>query len=151
MEWFRSRIGVLPCMWNVAISNTPHCHLMHPMVFKIFNESRCMGYLVAMMSICNCTHKTRSWSNGQAFEYIIWPKIDNTFVQSSIVGICFTTYSAHVLCTCHKHKKTLASNQTLLHGKTSSIEISFYSSLIKCLRMSIKHEIKHVLMKTNAM
>jgi hypothetical protein len=103
-----------------------------------------LGYLVAMMPIYSCTHKTWSWSNGQALEYIICPKADNTFVQSSVVGIFFTS-SAHALHTCYKHKKTLALDQTLMHGKTSSIKINSFSSLIKCLWMSSKHEIKHAL------
>jgi ribosomal protein L32 len=107
-----------------------------------------LGYLVAMMSICSCTHEIGSWSNGQAHEYIIWPKVDNTFVQSSIVGIFFRAFFAHVLHTCHKHKKTLAPGQTLLHGKTSSIEISSFSSPIMCWWMLSKHEIEHALMKT---
>ncbi len=46
-------------------------------------------------------------------------------------------------------KKTLALGQTLLHGKTSSIKISYYSSLIKCMWMWSQHEIEHALMKIN--
>jgi hypothetical protein len=108
---------------------------------KYSMNQNALGYLVAMMSICSCAHKTWSWSSGQAFEYIIWPKTNNTFVRFFVVGIFFTTFFAHVLHTCHKHKKTFAPGQTLLHGKTSSIEISYSSNLIKCLWMSSKHEI----------
>jgi hypothetical protein len=45
MEWFHNRIGVLPYMWNVVIANTPHSHLMQPMVLKACNESRCIGII----------------------------------------------------------------------------------------------------------
>jgi hypothetical protein len=48
-------------------------------------------------------------------------------------------------------KKTLAFGQTLMHEKTSSLEISFSNSLIKCLWTSSKHEIEHALTKINAL
>jgi hypothetical protein len=82
---------------------------------------------------------------------MIWPKVDNIFVWSSVVGISFIAFSTHALQTCHKYKKTLALGQTLLREKTSFIEIRSSSSLIKCLWMSSKHEIEHALMETNAL
>jgi hypothetical protein len=61
---------------------------------------------------------------------------------------CFLQHFLPMLCAHVTNiKKTLAPGQTLLHGKTSSIKISSSSILIKCLWMSSKHEIKHVLTK----
>jgi hypothetical protein len=149
-------------LWNdsiTALVSCPTCGMLqlptHHIIalcvqwsLRYSMNQNALGYLVAMMSICTCTHKTWSWSSGQAHEYIIWPKVDNTFVRSSVVGIFFKAFFAHVLHTCHKHKKTLALGQTLLHGKTTSIEISSFSSLIMCRCMSSRHEIEHALMKT---
>jgi len=64
------------------------------------------------------------------------------------LAIIFTTFYAHALCTCHKHKNTLGPNQTLLHENTSTIKISFCNNLIKCLWMLIWHEINHAMMET---
>jgi hypothetical protein len=64
----------------------------------------------------------------------------------------FLQYFVPVLCAHATNiKKTLAPNLTLLHGKMSSIEISSCISLIKCLWMSNKHEIKHAWMETNVL
>jgi hypothetical protein len=41
---------------------------------------------------------------GQACEYMIFPKVDNIFIWSFALVICFTTFSTHGLHTCHKHK-----------------------------------------------
>jgi hypothetical protein len=82
---------------------------------------------------------------------MIWPKAYNTFVRSSTFVIFFTTSSTHVLHTCHKHKKKRPLAKHLLHGKTTSIEISSFNNLIKCLWMSSKHEIEHAWIKTNVL
>lgn len=77
---------------------------------------------------------------------MIFPIVDNTFVQSSIVANFLITFFAHVLRTCHKHKKKFGPwLWTLLHENTSTIEISFCNTLIKCLWMSIWHEINHAM------
>ncbi len=99
------------------------------------------------MSICSCAHKIRSWSNGQVHEYMIFPKVNYYYFRLLHLQIIFPTFYACALCTCHKHKISLAPSQILLHGKTSTIEIRFCNSLEKCIWMSIWHEIYHVLWK----
>jgi hypothetical protein len=79
------------------------------------------GKLVPNNLICCFAHIIRSKLVGHPFEYIILPRAHKTLVRSSIDAIFFTTFSTHVLRTCHKHKSTLALGQTLLHGKTISI------------------------------
>jgi hypothetical protein len=41
MEWFHSHIGVLP--YNVAIANTPHCHLVCPWYLRYVMNQNALG------------------------------------------------------------------------------------------------------------
>jgi hypothetical protein len=58
---------------------------------------------------------------GHPCEYIILPRAHKTFAHSFVDPIFFITFLAHVLCTCHEHKKNFALGQMLLHGKKISI------------------------------
>jgi len=60
-----------------------------------------------MISICSCAQKIGSWYSGQACEYMISPIADNSF-KFSCSHSQFVLQHSHALCTCHKHKKTLA-------------------------------------------
>jgi len=76
-----------------------------------------LGKLVSNKSICCSTHRTRLESMGHPFEYIVLPRAHKTFACSFVNLICFTTFSAHVLHTCHKHKNIFSLDQMLLHEK----------------------------------
>jgi hypothetical protein len=105
VEWFHNCIGVLLYMWNVVIANSFHITTLCVQWSSRYSMNQdALGYLVAILSIWS-SHKIGSWPNGQAFEYMIWPKTYNIFVQSHTFVILFTTFSTHVLCTWHKHKK----------------------------------------------
>ncbi len=153
MEWFHNCIGVLPCMWNVEIANSVHITTLCVQWTSIYSMNwDALWYLVAMMSICSYTHKIGSWSNGQAFEYMIWPKAYNTFVRSSTFANCF--YNIFYPCFVHMpqtSKKNFGPWLNTIAWEKSSIKISSCSSLIKCLWMWSKHEIEHAWMETNAL
>jgi hypothetical protein len=75
-------------LWNesiVSLVSCPACEMLwlptHHIValcaqwsLKYVMNWDVLGYLVAMMSISSCAHKTWSWSSGQAREYMSFPK-----------------------------------------------------------------------------
>jgi hypothetical protein len=43
MEWLHKEVGVLPCMWNVSIPNTPHPYFQQLVFFEVLDEANNIG------------------------------------------------------------------------------------------------------------
>jgi hypothetical protein len=83
-----------------------------------FMNAVTLGCKFAIMSSCVRAQSIGSSSTPHPYTYITSSRNWRTMVRSAVDFIFLTTFSAHALRTCQRHKKILALSHTRLHSGT---------------------------------